>query len=74
MFNNTINWIEIRFWNTVIPIMERSAFAKRLVNVGYKYASSLKLFIYPVKLTMWAAAGLSIGILIGLLAAKILSG
>jgi hypothetical protein len=58
--------IEIKFWQTVIPIMEESTFIKMLVTLGYMAIQRYQSVNWLLKTFLWAGLGWVFGLAFGL--------
>ena len=63
--------IEIKFWQTIIPIMEESQFIKILVMLGYSAIQRYQPMKWLLKTLIWAGLGWIIGLAFGLFSALI---
>ena len=64
--------IEIKFWETVIPIMEESQFVKILVTLGYSTFQRYQPMKWLIKTLLWAGLGWIFGLAFGLFSALVL--
>jgi hypothetical protein len=58
--------IEIKFWQTIIPMMEASPLIKLSVAMGYSAIQSCHTLHWLLKTLLWAGSGWIFGLVIGL--------
>ncbi|MDH5506141.1 MAG: hypothetical protein OEZ02_02845 [Anaerolineae bacterium] len=66
-----INWVELNFWNTAIPLLKRSPAVGKAVNWGYTALQGYQLMPLHLKALFLGGLGLVSGLLLGTLGAAL---
>jgi hypothetical protein len=70
--NNILAIFEIRFWQTVNPLMSESLAAQKLVNLGYLALQRYRPMPAILQVIVWGSLGWGIGLGIGLVSAYLI--